>query len=561
MYAIIAFIPIILTIVLMIGFNWSAKRALMLAWALTAVFAIALWKMSILHAFAYTITGFLSAIETLVIIFGAILIMNTLSRSGAMSAINRMFNGITADARLQAIIIGFVFSAFIEGAAGFGTPAALCAPLLISLGYPPLAAAVVTLMYNTVPGCFGAAGTPTNTAFITVQQSLTSLADPETWRMALTQWTAIGMAVETPIIMIVGIAFLTRFYGKNKKWSECIPVIPFILFTSVVFDVFFVLIAFFVGPELTALVPAVITLFVTMAAARKGFLVPKETWTFDKKENWDKTWLSNTPVAPPKTSDMPLVKAWLPYVLIGAILVVTRVASTQGAAWAKALQGFTIGTGESGIIFGQDWNYALIWSPGTVFVVVAIFTFFYHNMKSYDIKGAVSDTLHQMSATAIALLFGVAMVNLFRFTNIDSVTMTGLNPQAQESMLLVMAEALASIAGNAFVVISPFVGVLGAYMSGSNTVSNTLFASLQFETASMLGLPEVLIVALQNMGGGIGHMICVNAVVSVCATTGSIGNEGRIMKMNISATAIMCIAAVALFGALIIMGVNPVPLS
>ena len=132
-----------------------------------------------------------------------------------------------------------------------------------------------------------------------------------------------------------------------------------------------------------------------------------------------------------------------------------------------------------------------------------------------------------------------AMVNLFRFTNIDSVTMTGLNPQAQESMLLVMAEALASIAGNAFVVISPFVGVLGAYMSGSNTVSNTLFASLQFETASMLGLPEVLIVALQNMGGGIGHMICVNAVVSVCATTGSIGNEGRIMKMNISATAIM----------------------
>ena len=175
MYAIIAFIPIILTIVLMIGFNWSAKRALMLAWALTAVFAIALWKMSILHAFAYTITGFLSAIETLVIIFGAILIMNTLSRSGAMSAINRMFNGITADARLQAIIIGFVFSAFIEGAAGFGTPAALCAPLLISLGYPPLAAAVVTLMYNTVPGCFGAAGTPTNTAFITVQQSLTDI--------------------------------------------------------------------------------------------------------------------------------------------------------------------------------------------------------------------------------------------------------------------------------------------------------------------------------------------------------------------------------------------------
>ncbi len=560
MYAIIAFIPIILTIVLMTGFSWSAKRALPLAWALTAIFAIALWKMSLLHAFAYTITGFLSAIETLVIIFGAILIMNTLSRSGAMSAINRMFNGITADARLQAIIIGYVFSAFIEGAAGFGTPAALCAPLLISLGFPPLAAAVVTLQYNTVPGCFGAAGTPTNTAFITVQESLSSLSNPDAWRMALTQWTAIPMAIETPVIIIVGIAFLTKFFGKNRKFSDVIPVIPFIIFTSVVFDVFFLLIAFFVGPELTALVPAVITLFVTMAAAKKGFLVPKEVWTFDSKDKWDKSWLSNAPVAAPKTSDMSMVKAWLPYVLIAIILVGTRVAQTQGAEWASALQSFTIGTGDSGIIFGQDWNYALLWSPGTIFIVVAIFTFFFHGMRSSDIKGSITDTFHQISAASIALLFGVAMVNLFRFTNIDSITMTGVSAQAQESMLLVMAEALASVAGNAFVVISPFIGVLGAFMSGSNTVSNTLFASLQFETASMLHMPEVLIVALQNMGGGIGHMICVNAVVSVCATTGSIGNEGRIMKMNLAACAIMCIVAVIVVGGFIIMGVNPMPL-
>ena len=137
MYALIAFIPIIATVVLMIAFNWPAKRALPLAWVLSCVIAFLVWKMNIQDMAAFTLTGFLSAFETLVIIFGAILIMNTLSRSGAMSAINGMFQGVTRDKRVLAIIIGFYFGAFIEGAAGFGTPAALAAPLLISVGFPP----------------------------------------------------------------------------------------------------------------------------------------------------------------------------------------------------------------------------------------------------------------------------------------------------------------------------------------------------------------------------------------------------------------------------------------
>ena len=181
MYALIAFIPIIVTVVLMVAFNWPAKRALPLAWILACVIAFAVWKMNIHDMAAYTITGFLSAFETLVIIFGAILIMNTLKRSGAMSAINGMFKGVTKDARILAIIIGWVFGAFIEGAAGFGTPAALAAPLLISVGFPPLAAAIVALICNSTPVCYGAVGTPTNTAFATVKDAVAAGgADPDT---------------------------------------------------------------------------------------------------------------------------------------------------------------------------------------------------------------------------------------------------------------------------------------------------------------------------------------------------------------------------------------------
>lgn len=141
MYALIAFIPIIFTVIVMAGFNWPAKRALPLAWLITAILSLAVWKMDILTVGAYTVSGFLNSLDTLAVIFGAILIMNTLKHSGAMKVINNMFTTISDDPRIQAVIIGFMFGAFIEGAAGYGTPAALAAPLLISLGFPPLCAA------------------------------------------------------------------------------------------------------------------------------------------------------------------------------------------------------------------------------------------------------------------------------------------------------------------------------------------------------------------------------------------------------------------------------------
>ena len=322
MYALIAFIPIIVTVVLMVAFNWPAKRALPLAWILACVIAFAVWKMNVHDMAAYTITGFLSAFETLVIIFGAILIMNTLKRSGAMSAINGMFKGVTKDARILAIIIGWVFGAFIEGAAGFGTPAALAAPLLISVGFPPLAAAIVALICNSTPVCYGAVGTPTNTAFATVKDAVAAGgADPDTWKMALTKWSAISMAVGAFFIVFVAVCVLVKLFGKNKSFKDALPCIPFIIFTVAVFDIIYLLIATFIGPELVSLVAAVITLFVSIGAAKAGFLQPKETWTFAPEETWDRSWLSTTEVPEPKVSDMPLLKAFTPYIIIIAILV------------------------------------------------------------------------------------------------------------------------------------------------------------------------------------------------------------------------------------------------
>ena len=567
MYALIAFIPIILTIVLMVGFNWPAKRALPLAWFVAVIIGVTLWKMPILSfdgksAVGQTILGFLSAFETLVIIFGAILIMNTLSQSGAMAAINGMFKGITPDARLQAIIIGFIFGAFIEGAAGFGTPAALAAPLLISVGFPPLCAAMVALIYNSVPVCFGAVGTPTNMAFTTFKDAVAAQGgDLDAWKMALTFWSALPLAIGCAVILTIGVGFVCKFYGKDKKFSDVVPVIPYILFVTITFDIFYLLIAAFIGPELVSLLAAIITLLIVLVTTKNGFLVPKDVWTFDKKENWDKTWLATTKVPEPKLSDMSLIKAWTPYFIIAGILVLTRVAQkfeADGAGFFSKMKGFTIGTGESGIVFGGNWNWAILWNPGVVFIIVALLTIPLHGMTNENVKTAWKGALNQVKGAAIALLFGVAMVNIFRFTSMPADKIpAGVAEGVSYSMLYSMAKGLADIAGSAYLIIAPFIGVLGAYMSGSNTVSNTLFSSLQFTTAGLVGLPYVLVVALQNNGGAIGNMVCVNNVVSACATTGTNGNEGKIIRTNVIPCACFCIIVIAVMAVAIAFGADP----
>lgn len=138
---------------------------------------------------------------------------------------------------------------------------------------------------------------------------------------------------------------------------------------------------------------------------------------------------------------------------------------------------------------------------------------------------------------------------------------TGMNALlTNKSMLFVMAEALAKIFRSAYVVIAPIIGVLGAFMSGSNTVSNTLFAGLQFQTAVLVKQSPVLIVALQSIGGAAGNMICVNSVMAACATTGTFGNEGRIIRTNLIPCVIYCFIATVVLGSLCLSGADPLGL-
>lgn len=554
MTALIASLPILLVIVLMLAFNWPAKRALPLGWVVAVVIALLYWKQDFTTSAAWALDGFLEAIGTLVIILGAILIMNTLKHSGAVTAIQRVFNNVNPDRRIQAIIVGFVFAAFIEGAAGFGTPAALAAPLLISLGFPPLCAAIVALIYNSVPVVYGAVGTPTNTAHaVTVQAAEALGADSEAYRMALTKFSAISQATCALFIVFFGVFVMCKMFGKNKSGKDAFAALPFALFTAVVFDVVFLALAFFFGPEFPSLIGAIVTLAIVIFAARAGFLCPKKTWDFEPREQWDSTWLSKQEVKQDVDNGMSAVLAWVPYVLIALILVGTRL-NWFGLKTLLTSDAFKVSIKN---ILGNEnvnWTWNWGWCPGVFpFILVCILTFFLHKMPGAKVKEAFVDTFKQTSGAAIALFFGVSMVYIYRNTGMNAVL-------TDKSMLYVMAEALANIFKGAYIIIAPVIGVLGAFMSGSNTVSNTLFAGLQFQTAQLVKMSPVLIVALQNIGGAAGNMICVNNVVAACATTGTMGNEGKIIRTNALPCLIYCIIAILVLGGLIVAGVDPLGL-
>lgn len=551
MLIIVAACPILLCVILMTAAGWPAKRAMPLSWLLTAVAAAFLWKMDLLHILSRTLGGFLSALEILLIIFGAILLMNVLRRSGAMASIDRMFSHITADARLQCVLIGFVFAGFIEGSAGFGTPAALAAPILISLGFPPLAAATVCLIYNSWPVEPGPVGVPLLTASATVRDAvIAGGGDPDTFTRVLTKWVVIPHCIGGIAIIFIGVMVLCKVFGKNHSFRDAFGALPFCLFTGITVGTIYLLMGFFAGPDLTSMVAFIGALPILIFAIRRGWFVPKKVWTFDGYEEWgDRSWGSGNAAGRVVDRKMSPVRAWMPYIVIGILLVLTRV---DVFGIKKILNSDPLILHVSNILGteGVNWDFKVLYNPGIFpFIPVALAASVLFGMRREERAAAVKGTFRQISGAAAALLFGVAMVNLYRYTG------TG----AGDSMLYTLAGAMAALFRHAYFIAAPLIGVLGAFMSGSNTVSNTLFAPIQYETATILGVSQVLIVALQCMGGAIGNMICVHNIVAVCATTGTNGTEGRLIRTNILPCLFYAFTVALIVGAFIYAGINPMP--
>jgi len=208
-------------------------------------------------------------------------------------------------------------------------------------------------------------------------------------------------------------------------------------------------------------------------------------------------------------------------------------ARVEGVLTLLTGAGFTLSLNNLLGVEGVCWKWNWAWCPGLIpFLLASIISFAVFRMPEEAVRKSFSVTAKQCGGAAVTLCFGVSMVYLYRNTAFQSVR--------DYSMLQILAIYISQLFCSAYLAVAPLIGVLGAFMSGSNTVSNTLFSGLQYETARLVKLSPVLILTLQNIGGAAGNMICINNVVAVCATTGISGKEGRLIKTNVLPCLIYC---------------------
>lgn len=533
--ALFAFLPILVALILMVGMRWPATRAMPLAWLVSAAAGVFVWKMDLVVVAASTIQGFANAVTVLLIVFGALIILYTLSESGGMETINYGFHGISTDRRVQVIIIAFIFQAFLEGAAGFGTPAAIAGPLLMSLGFPALAAVLVALILNSIPVTFGAVGTPVwfglkNLSY-KVEQAISEtgpgigFADMDGFYMLIGQWSSVLHSVMAFILPIFVVCFMTRIFGRNRSWKEGLAIWKFSLFASTAFVIPFLVSAFFIGEEFPALIGGLVGLPIVLMAARRKWFLPQTSWDFGPQSEWEAQWTGEIATQADITfkARMSQVRAWMPYVLIGLILVLTRVQFLPFSGWVRSWRmGVREILGQSGI----DYAIEPLYNPGIVpFVLVALLTVLLHRMPAQKVRNAWRKAFFRMKNPTIALLFAVALVQIFRNSS--------FNPMGYASMPLSMAEAVAALTQGSWPLFAAFVGALGSFITGSNTVSNLLFGEFQYDIATALDLPRQIIVALQAVGGAMGNMVCIHNIVAASATVGLVGMEGAILRRNV----------------------------
>ncbi|WP_078381760.1 L-lactate permease [Sutcliffiella halmapala] len=519
-----ALTPILTVFLFLVILRLPATIAMPISLGITTLLAFIFWKVPGIIIAASMIEGILIALSILWIIFGAILLLNTLKDSGALEAIRTGFTVITKDMRVQLIIVAWLFGAFIEGAAGFGTSAAIGAPILVALGFPPLAAIVLMLIAISSPVSYGAVGTPIivgvdqglrqgesvaiEVANVLGQQDLATFLQQVAIKISLIEFF-IGTFI--PLILVI---MLTRFFSPKKSWKDGFAVWKFALLAGFTFTFCAFIVASLLGPEFPSMIGGLLGLAIIIPVAKRKWLLPKEDWTLQtEKENGGSK--------KDHVSSMTLKKAWVPYIIVAILLVLTRVDLFPFKAWLKAVKIRWDG------ILGTNIGLMLepLYLPGTIFVIVVLLAHLFYKMPHAQVRKVWQQSLMTMGGSLIALGAAVPMVRIF----INSST----NNAELLSMPLELANIASSTFGLAWPLVAPIIGSLGSFIAGSSTFSNMMFTLFQFSIADQLGFDPSTIVALQVLGANAGNMICVLNVVAAASVVGLLGKEGTIIRYTV----------------------------
>lgn len=481
--------PIALLLIALFIFKLPLSKASPLALVYTAVLGATSWQLSLPQLNASILKGLLLSADILLIVFGAICFLRYNQHTGALQTMQVQLGRLTSDRRAQAVLLAWLFGSFIEGVSGFGTPAAIVAPLLVGIGFSPSTAVVVSLLANSTAVTFGAVGTP-------VRLGLAGLDITHVPSQA-----ALVNLIVGPYIPLMILATVVRAENPPSAKKSFLEFVPWTLFCAFGFLLPYALCSR-LGYEFPSIIGGIAGLALAIASLRFGLLLPRK--------------ITN------QADLLQLGYAFVPYIVLLALLIAGKLVLSSSVFQVD---------------LGSQLSHAVqVFNPGFAFLTTIGLLALLKKQKGYQLIAIARSSMAPLVKTAISIFC------------IGSLTYVLLS----SGMLHTLSQSMLSPALQYY---SAAIGVFGAFLTGSATVSNLLFAGLQANIAHELALNTSWILAMQLVGAGIGNMIALSNILAVQAAVGTQHEEAKLLKRlllpcltYLSAATVVAIALSALFG-------------
>ena len=509
--SLIALLPIAFFFVALAVLRMKGWLAGTITVAIALAVALLFYRMPVSQALGAAGFGFLYGLWPIAwIIIGAVFLYKVSVKTGQFAIIRASILSVTEDQRLQMLMVGFAFGAFLEGAAGFGAPVAITAALLVGLGFKPLYAAGLCLIVNTAPVAFGAMGIP-----IIVAGQVTGLDAFEIGQMAGRQ-----LPFLTIIVLFWIMAIMDGWRGIKETW-------PAVLIAGGSFAIAQYLTSNFIGPELPDITASLASLVCLTLFLRRW--QPKRIFRFETDASADAAAQAS---AAPRYSAGQIAKAWSPFLILTAMVTLWSIKPFKALfAAGGPLENWVLKLPVPGLdqlvqkmppivnaptAYEAVYKFDAISATGTAIMLAAVITIVYLRMPVRAAVRTFAETVNELKMP----IYSIGMVLAFAFiANYSGLSAT-------------LALALAHT-GKAFTFFSPFLGWLGVFLTGSDTSSNALFSALQATTAQQIGVSEVLLVAANTTGGVTGKMISPQSIAIACAAVGLAGKESDLFRFTV----------------------------
>ncbi len=507
-----AAIPIIVIFYLLAIRRTPGEVAGISALAVAFLVAVLVYKMPVTTALAATIMGIAYGIFPIFwIVITAIFIYNMTVETGKFDIIKNSIAAITDDRRLQALLIAFAFGAFLEGAAGFGTPVAISAGMLVGLGFNPLYAAGLCLIANTAPVAFGGIGIP-----IIVAGQVTGIDTMKISQMVGRQLPFLSAII--PIWLIVLMA----------GWKATMEVLPACLIAGISFAALQFVSSDFLGPELPDILSSLAAIF-TLTIFLKSWK-PASIWRFpDERGNKVKA-----AATLPTYSSGELFTAWSPFIILTVMVILWGLKPVKALIDAPTLSIYVPGlhnlvTQVAPIaktptpmtaVYKINWLSA----AGTALFIASVISAMILGVGPGQFFRIFGKTFKQLTKPLITIPAVLGLAYIMNYSGMSS------------SLGMFLAGT-----GSFFPFFSAWLGWLGVFLTGSDTSANALFGNLQAVTAQQVGVNPILTVAANSSGGVTGKMISPQSIAVATAATGLVGKEGDLFSFTVMHSIILVV--------------------